>query len=434
MSIWRTFWRRDEAKSLTIIRDGHYPEPDGFYPLKLREHGAVDTGRIQHAMTTNEMVFACLKILAQAASDPRLIVQRKIARRDGSGKTEYEEVPNHPLRRLIARPNKHMTEGDLMRACVISWNTTRPRRFFAEKEFQRGLLVGLWPLNPSRMAPRYSEDATRRLIGYRWSDGTGRYVDYTLDELIIREAPEWYDPAPGAAALGSILSDQAQTDYIWSFFENGGMPSIFVKDKERQLRQEQRDEFRARWRATYGNRRGGQHDVGVLDSSQEVQKVGSGLDELDSETLRDVMESRICMVFGVPSLIIYANSGLKRATYSNLKEAWSSFWDYTMSPALKEWREFWTLALLPEFEDELAITSGKVRLWWDMSGVSALQDDVDALETRAANSYTKGIRMKNEARAMLGLAPVDGGDTFYVKPAPTVKPNDEDKEEDDDGR
>lgn len=433
MNLLRQFFSPTQAKSLTILRDGRYPEPDGFYPLQLREHGAVDTGRIQHAMTTNEMVFACLKILAQAASDPRLIVQRRITRRDGSGKTDYQEIDTHPLRRLIARPNPKMTEGDLMRACVISWNTTRPRRFYAEKEFQRGLLTSMWPLNPSRMAPRYSEDETRRLIGYRWSDGSGRFVDYALADLIIREAPEWYDPAPGAAALGSILSDQAQTDYIWSFFENGGMPSIFVKDKERRLSQEQRDEFRGRWRNTYGNRRGAQHDVGVLDSTQEVQKVGSNLDELDSETLRDVMESRICMVFGVPPLIIYANSGLKRATYSNLKEAWSSFWDYTMSPALKEWREFWTLALLPEFEDELAITSGKVRLWWDMSGVSALQDDVDALETRATTSYVKGVRRLNEARAMLGLPPDPDGEKFYTKPAPVLK-TPKDDEEDDDGR
>ena len=36
------------------------------------------------------------------------------------------------------------------------------------------------------------------------------------------------------------------------------------------------------------------------------------------------------MAFGVPPLIVYAYVGLLRATYSNLKEAWSSFWDASM--------------------------------------------------------------------------------------------------------
>jgi HK97 family phage portal protein len=409
MNLLQQFFQRDtpEAKGLTI---NHFP--DGFYPLSLREGYGSDTAAIQSTMAENELVYACLNIKAQAASDPRLIVQRRVT---SGGKVEYQEVPDHPLRRIIARPNARMSEGDLMRSAMVSWDTTKPRRFFAEKEFKRSLLVGIHPLDPGRMEPQYSQVDHTTLIGYDWVSGNKR-VKYSLDDLIIRDAPNWYSPAPFAAAAGSVRSDQAQTEYINAFFENGGIPSVYVKDTQKVLRQEQKDEFRVRWRATYGNRRGGQHDIGVLDMTQELQKIGSGLDEIENEVLRQITESRICMVSGVPPLIVYAYVGLLRATYSNLKEAWSSFWDFTMSPALKEWREFWTRTLLAEFEDEADIASGKVRLWWDMSGVAALQDDVDALEARATNSYIKRIRNQNEARAMLNLPPVADGDVFYTGP------------------
>jgi HK97 family phage portal protein len=361
-------------------------------------------------------------------SDPRLIVQKQKSKRDGSGTREYVEQDGHPLRRLIARPNPYMSESDLMRAAVISWYTTNPRLFFVEKEYNRlGLLVGLWPLNPAEMTKRFRESDGAH-IGWRWQRGS-KSQDYGLDDLIVREGPAWFNPVPGRAGAGSTRSDQAQTDYIGTYFENGGMPAVFMKDSQRALNGEQRNEIRQRWRATYGNRTGGQHDIGVLDMYQDVVKIGSDLKDLDSETLRMVAESRICMVYRVPPLIIYAYVGLMRATYSNLKEAWASFWDFTLSPALKEWREFWTRTLLAEFEEQADIDSGKIKLAYDMSTVAAMQDDVDALEDRATNSYTKGIRQLNEARAILNLPPVPDGDRFYTAPAAAPAPAQEDQDD-----
>jgi phage portal protein BeeE len=426
MNLITQFFRRTEAKALTISRDGAW---DGFTPIGMshRQAHGTDTASLQATMSESEIVYACLKVLSDGMGDPRLMVQRLKGKRDGSGVREYTEQEAHPLRRLIARPNPYMSESDLMRAAVVSWHTTNPRLFFVEKEFRRGLLVGLWPLDPACMSKRFRESDGAH-IGWRWQRGS-RIVDYALDDLIVREGPAWFNPAPSAAGAGSVRSDQAQTDYIGDFFENGGMPSVYLKDEERYLNPEQREQARARWDATYSRRARGNNSIVVLDKAQSVGKIGAALVDLDSETLRMVAESRICMVYGVPPLIIYAYVGLMRATYSNLKEAWASFWDFTLSPALKEWREFWTRTLLPEFEEQAAIDSGKVKLAYDMSTVAAMQDDVDALEARATNSYTKGIRKLNEARAILNLPPDPDGDRYYT--APAAEPQ-EDEEGDND--
>lgn len=410
-NLLRAIFDSNARKGLTISR-GAALEPGGFVTeirgLRRPSMPYAETADLQDAQIRNELVFACLAIKASTAQDPRLIVQQQ------KGKGEYEEVPNHPLRALLMRPNAWMTEADLMKAAMISWDVSNPRRAYFEKVYNGPILESIAPLNPACMRPDHSR-TTGELIGYTYSDGSNRR-EYSLDELIIRAAPAWYDPPPLVSALGSVESDTAQTDYIRAFFENGGVPAGFLK-YSMPLNDPQRDEIRAKWLSRYGNAFGRQHDVGVLDINADYQEIGAQLDKLSSQTLRSVAESRICMVFGVPPLIVYAYVGLLRATYSNLSEAWAGFWDATMSPAFKEWRSFWTWALLPEFENERDIRSERVRLHYDLSAVAALQEDVDAAQKRARENWTAGGLTLNEFRAAVGYGPRPGGDEVFAKPA-----------------
>jgi HK97 family phage portal protein len=393
-------------------------EPGGFV-TEIQSYGRMhapraDTTTLQSTMSLNELVFACIAVKATAARDPRLTV---LEQKRAGGKLVYEEQTGHPFRRLIMRPNPRMTEGDLTRAAIVSWDVSNPRRFYAEKEYKNGLLIALHPLDPSRMQPKYSQSGGRQLIGYVWRDGEQRR-EYSLDELLIRSAPAWYDPPPLVAALGATESDTAQTDYVRAFFENGGVPPGLLK-YNMPMNDEKREEIRDKWRSRHGNRFGRQHDIGVLDINMEYQQTGSKLDELQSQTLRSVAESRICMVFGVPPLIVYAYVGLLRATYSNLGEAWRGFWDATMSPLFKELRDFWTWSLLTEFEDEIDIRSERIKLAYDMSTVAALQEDVDQIQKRAEAAWRAGGMTRAEYRQAIGQNS-DPSDAFYLLPAGAV--------------
>lgn len=396
------------AKALTLTPGVDYDFVTELVPYNRPRYPTSDTRALQDVSWRNELVLACLGAKAVTAQDPRLIVQR--ARRDG-GSVIYDAVPDHPFRHLFMRPNPEMTEADLMRAAIVSWDISNPRRFYCEKVYERGALVALYPLNPAAMQPLYSRTTPDARIGYRYSDGSIRR-DYSDEELLIRSAPAWYDPPPLVAAMGSVESDAAQTDYVRAFFENGGVPSGFLKYTDAHLSTAQREDIRQKWRAIYGGRN--RHDIGVLDAGVDYQEIGARLDSLQSDVLRQVTESRICMVFRVPPLIIYAYTGLLRATYSNLGEAWAGFWDSTMSPLFKEWRDFFTWHVLTEFEETRAITSGAVRLHYDLSDVAALQEDVDAAQTRARANFQAGLMTLNETRAIAGLPPDPAGD-YYLR-------------------
>ena len=134
-----------------------------------------------------------------------MIVQRQVTK---GGQTSYEEECGHPFRQLIMHPIPLMTEGDLMQAAIVSWDISIRAGSMPKKSIRPAELIELWPLNPACMTPRYRQTANRAIVGYRWESGQQR-KDYTLDDLVIRAAPSWYDPPPLAAALGSVSADSA---------------------------------------------------------------------------------------------------------------------------------------------------------------------------------------------------------------------------------
>lgn len=369
---------------------------------------SVDPQTLIRSFTRNELAFACVDLRSTAAGDPTLQIQTRQA--DGS----YTPTPGHPLRRLLIRPNDHQDEASFMRSCIASMDVAGVL-YLERLESKAGALIGLNPLNPASVkAVMLGADDLR----YRWQEN-GQTVDFRPDELIIRRG-DWTRPPRMAVALGTIEADNGQTDFVRSFFDNGGVPSGRIKVKG-TISKETADGIRSRWRSMFGRASGGnQHDVAVFDDNGDYEKIGANLDELESEIVRSVSESRICMVFGVPPLIIYAYSGLLRSTYSNLKEAWRGFWDATMSPLLKDWRMWATWNLLIEFEPAERILNEQIRLGWDMSQVAALADDVEQTANRMRLNYRFGLVTQTEARAIIGLKPLPDGDAVYAAPAPAA--------------
>lgn len=361
---------------------------------------AVDTQALINARRHNELVYACIKIKADSATDPRLLVETR------KNDREWSEDPGHPLRRLLMRPNPRMDEAAFMRAAIVSMDIANV--FYAEKVRSGArAVVELWPLNPAEVKEKKKRnaDGTEEITHYEWGSGRAK-KDIKLEDMLVRKDWELGDPlSPLAVAMGSADADSAQTDFVRAFFNNAGVPSGILTIKGRSIDEIESQMIKAQWRAKYGRGLGHQHDIAVLDQNAEYQKIGAGLDELESETVRGITESRICMAFGVPPLIVYAYVGLLRATYSNLKEAWAGFWDATMSPLLKDWRAFFTWNLLTDFVDEELILAERLRLNWDLSQVAALQEDVDAVHKRERDALTAGAVTIDEYRAAIGKAP-----------------------------
>lgn len=372
------------------------------------QYPSTDPEKLQLQYRRNEIVYAAIRAKTTAVTDPRLLVEQ---RSDGS---EWKEIEGHPLRRLLMRPNDMMDEAAFHAAAIASRDIAG--RFYAEiVRGQNKLPIELHPLNPAKVIPIPGDKG--KIAEYVFRDGNQKITipaENMIDWKYFDPISRYQGLSPLAVALGSIDADNAQTDFTREFFNNAGVPSGMIKIKGRTINETEADLIKAKWRQRFGRAWGGQHDIAVMDENAEYEKMGANLDELQSEILREFTETRACMVFGVPPLIIYAFAGLKRATYSNLKEALPGFWDTTMSPLLKEWRTFLAWRLLPEFVDPELIYGERIRLNWDMSQVAALQEDVDQIHARAERAFKAGGVTLNQYRAMIGQKPDAGGD-YYLR-------------------
>lgn len=382
---------------------------------------STDVESLMAAHRRNELVYACINAKAKAATSPRLVVQNR------AGRGQWREDPQHPARALVARPNPDMTEIDFIRWAIVSAEVAGV--FYAEIVPAKGtrLPAELRPLNPAFVTPIPMPGG---VIEYEYKIGREK-VRLKAEQVIARRLPDlasrWAGLSPLAVAMGSVDADIAQTDFIRSFFNNGGVPSGLLKILNQSLTEEDSQQIKAQWAAKYGRASGRQHDVAVLDENAEYQKIGSGIDEIDSQSVRGLVESRICQVFGVPPQIVGAYVGLQHSTYSNYREAMTAFWDNELGPMFKDWAAFFTWQLLTRFEGD-RVAAEAVRFAYDFAEVGALQEDVDAKHDRARKDFESGGMTLNEYRGIIGLKKDPQGDHYVRKLATQKVPFDEQPE------
>ena len=223
-------------------------------------------------------------------------------------------------------------------------------------------------------------------------------------------ANDFYGLSPLAVISREVDIDRLMTDFDLSFFRNAGVPMGILKTKQNHSPDELQQMKGAFKRSFNGLRRW--FEVLILNSENaEYQPLGGMPNQMEQTETRYYAESRVCMAYGVPPILVGAGVGLARATYSNYEQAQFSFWSETMLPLSKRIAAALTRELLPEFAT--AQTRGAF-LAFDTSGVKALQEDNTARYDGAQALIAGGGFTVNEALAAHGLPQVEGGD-FYVR-------------------
>lgn len=161
-------------------------------------------------------------------------------------------------------------------------------------------------------------------------------------------------------ALEDVAGANSARRYVTKFFDNHATANLaFVFPVETQLATVQafKEAFDAKhagvqqaWKTMFV---GGGADPKVL---------GSPLKDLDTEHIRQAIYADLCMAAGIPPMA----AGIQTGTYANTKESNRAFADV-------KGRFLW-LALVDALRPVIEPPSG-TELWYDVSGVSALQSD-----------------------------------------------------------
>lgn len=200
--------------------------------------------------------------------------------------------------------------------------------------------------------------------------------------------------------------------YQRNFLLNGARGSV-VLSTDKQLGEDQVAMLRRQWTATAS----GASNAGSVWVAANALKVTelAGRKDTDFVDLFRIIKEQVSTAFGVPPAFL---SDYSRATYANVEEQTPIYLEGTLFPMGRLFEESITNVVLPRF----GLGEGfRARLLWDrVPLVQRMRLDT----AKSIKDLVGGpIYSPNEGRAMLGLAPVEGGDSLNV-PTNTLPMND----------
>ena len=360
------------------------------------------------------LIFACVREICTSLVEARPEIGFE---QDGI----WEPVNGHQTLELLRDPNPDYDYSDLMQYIGARLLLTG-ESFTWKWRDKGGILRELWPLPTNMVTVQYATlsqeqtPASRLVAGYTVKQGGGkRPLPVAVEDMAYSR---FIDPAkttggisPMQAAIRDYQLDVERSDYLVEMLTNLKVPGVKITSSA-VLTPEMRQEMRGYLHDMVGKgKRGSPIFIEGPDVDMELL---SPLKDLDWPGLTSLTETRVCMAFGVPPILIGSRAGLDRSTYSNYGEARQSFYQETMIPFWRTLGATLTRCLLRhEGEDRLEVR-------FNTGEIDALQENATERAQRAEIGMRSGLMLRNEGRALLGLDAVDDGNV-YLLPLSTVE-------------
>lgn len=331
----------------------------------------------------NAVAYRCVRMIAEGAAATPLVVFADGARRD-----------DHPLARLLARPNPEQSGAEWLEALYGALQTAG--NAYAEAVGE-GAPEELWTLRPDRMkvipgragwpeAWEYSVDGRSVRIG-RAADGWSPVMQLKL----FHPTDDHYGFSPLEAAAFAIDVHNASGAWNKALLDNAARPSGALvyggRDGER-LTAEQFEALRAQVAESHAGTMNAGRPM-ILEGGLDWKPMSWTPADMDFIAGKHAAAREIALAFGVPPPLLGIPGD---ATYANYREANAAFWRGTVVPLVRK-----TAAALTGW---LGARFPGCRIEADLDGVPALQPERDALWARltAASFLTD-----DERRRMAGV-------------------------------
>ncbi len=327
-----------------------------------------------------------------------------------AGEIAVEEVTQHPILNLLARPNPDLTQPGLC-GFDLRWMTqlyleSVGRAYWLVERDGLGVPTQLWLLRPHLV--REVPDLTGQKLIDHYEYGGARGARYQPDEIIKFHFPDPDNPyfggySPLAAAIEKIRIARKEEAHLNAMLENMGRPDAVWSPRGDSegggIGAAEAQRVRSAFRQSFAM--AGRGGLLVSEFPGTIQPLQwSPQDIVEIERARAI-KTDICNVFGVPDAKLERNAanlaGAKTADYAHTKDAGV--------PRCVRNQETLNTRLVPMFD-----TGGRLFLAYD----SPVRDDeVFTLEqTRAAVS--SGAITRNEVRSAIGFDPVAWGEQPLV--------------------
>lgn len=299
---------------------------------------------------------------------------------------------------ILKKPNKHQTWQQF----VENWVSSKLLRGNAYIFKQRDIFGDVWQLyvlNPDCVKVLVSDDGD---VFYQISTDKLFNIAHSMivpaSEIIHDRFNCFYHPLVGLSPLtacsvsvGLGLAIQSGSK---AFFDNASRPSG-VLSVPSSINQSKADEIKASWKANYsGINRGG---IAVLGDGAKYESIGMSSSDAQAIEQLKMSGETVCSVFHVPPFKVGMGEAKAGQKVSDLNEIY-------YSDCLQHYIE----AIENLLDEHLDLEKG-VECEADLSPLIRMDSTSQILYLKEGTM--SGIFSPNEARAVLGLPPVIGGES-----------------------
>jgi HK97 family phage portal protein len=351
----------------------------------------------------NSIASACIQMIATSLPEAPLKVYREI---EGE---EPEVVEGHWLTELIRHPNDHTSTFELWEKTAIHllaggssyWLLLRSQNGMEPEENARGPINRVELLRPDLVTP-ITDQGTGHIVGWLYRpEGTTQELRYPAYQVVATPFP---DPlgndglSPLARVVREIGIDNGATDFVKQFFDNGAVVAGILSS-EQELDKETAERIEERWYQKFGRWAKGRFRTAVLGKGTKYQQMALNFRDMEFESVRSFVETRICGAFGVDPVLLPSWVGIRHGgKYSNYQEARRHLWYETIIPLLKR--------IESKINSQLLVYEEGHFCRFDLSKVEALQENTNDLWERVWNAFQRDMLPLGYAQRALGV-PVD---------------------------
>lgn len=348
--------------------------------------------------------------LSMFSKSPRLAVVDRIAsdlanisgrllRVDADG--SETEVTDHPFLNLMKQPNPlyEMTSSAIWRLQEIYLMLVGEGFLIMERDERSGQPVELWNVPPHWVK-------TTPHLGYPYyqiiSPG-GLSMDVSVEDMFVMKQLNPLDPFMRGLGVAESIADEVEIDEYAAkfqkrfFYNDATPPVVFLMPDATPT---QRDEFMARWNQKHEGVENS-HKAAALTGNVTVKEIGGGNGKnLGFIESRAAMRDAVLEHFGVPREIMGITENSNRATADSAQYIYAK---NILTPRIQQREEAINNQLLPLFGEGLR---------WRYDAIIPYDKEFD--KTKALEGYTAGLLTKNEARRLINMPDVEGGDVYRI--------------------
>lgn len=330
-----------------------------------------------------------------------------LQRQSSDGRVRKERLPNHPVARLLARPNDWQARANYWQDATSS--VIRHGNFYAFKSRgQTGPIRKLLPMHAGSVKPEQRDDFS---VIYKATLNGGQFRELPASDVHhIRGPSRDYvtGDSPVMDVRETIALEIAAETFGASFFGNGAMPSLvfeFMEGFSGFKTDAERRQFVEDFQQAYGKK--GRFRALLMPNGIKLNDpIGIENDKAQFLETRKLQRSIIAGAFGVPPHLV---GDLERGTFSNIEHQSLDFIQAVVLPYVRVFEDAMERDLLTD-EDR----RNGVIIRFNLDG--ALRGDFKSRQEGQQIMRQNGVINANDWRENENLNPIsedDGGEEYW---------------------